>query len=79
MNDYSLEELKEKYNNLKKDYNILKTAYEDFKKNIISKLENMKREEYDDRDESYNVGIEHSITTVQEVLDNYEVIGNESK
>lgn len=32
MNDYSLEELKEKYNNLKKDYNILKTAYEDFLK-----------------------------------------------
>lgn len=78
MNKYSAEEvqerveewedkykrLEEKYNYLKDDYADLKNDYDNFKRILIEKLENMKRDEYDDRDEAYNIGIEHCISEI---------------
>lgn len=60
-----VEEWEDKYKKLEEKYNYLKDDYDDLKENLINEFESMKcREEYDERDEYYNLGIDHCISVI---------------
>lgn len=86
MNKYSVsveevqdivEEWEDKYKKLEEKYNYLKDDYDDFKENLINEFENMKCEEYDERDEYYNLGIDACISAIEEIFENCEVTEDE--
>ena len=58
------QEYEEKIDDLHSRLSNLKEDYDDFKENLINEFENMKRCEYDERDEYYNLGIDHCISVI---------------